>query len=540
MYPDIFNDVFGPIMIGPSSSSSAGPTRIGLLARDLLGCTPKQARITFDPGGSFAGCYQGEGSDIGFIGGLMGWDTDDMRIPEALRFASEAGMKFQFVIEPLKETTHPNTVLLQLEAENGKQISVVADSIGGGRVRLNKINAFPVCLEGDSFVILVFYEKERILPSSIKQYLTDKCSVQAENILSVEDIAVEGEEKSLLLFRIEKEVNLHDTILNLPGVCEVMYQRPVLPVITSSRVKPPLFTSVQEMMVLSQQERVSCSEIAIRYEMDRSGWEREKIIGHMAYIWSLMKKSVHWGLEEDLKVGSNLRRPMARDYHKRVRNGESIAGSLIGEVAAMALAGIEAVDDALGVTVPGPSAGAAGIIPGALLPVAISKGYTDEQVVNALFVAGAIGVVAYTKTQPTGEVTGCSGETGIGSAMAAGALAALCKGNSVQIGHAASIALQNTLGLPCDPVAGCIQVPCYTRVVNAAINAVVSADLAMGGMDGVIPIDELIEAMDRMFKEMPANLKGTATGGTASCPTAIALTCDYKNWLKQKRSYLIG
>ena len=135
-------DIIGPVMIGPSSSHTAGACRLGLLARGILGQRPAKAEILLH--GSFAHTYKGHGTDRALIAGLMGWQPDDARIPDALRIAAEEGMDFSF----LGSMAHPNSVLFRLTDEKGNTCEVVGASIGGGQIMVTNVDGFPVELTG--------------------------------------------------------------------------------------------------------------------------------------------------------------------------------------------------------------------------------------------------------------------------------------------------------------------------------------------------------------------------------------------------------
>lgn len=139
-------DVIGPVMIGPSSSHTAGAARLGLLAASILGSQPAKAEIYLH--GSFADTHKGHGTDLALVAGLMGWAPDDDRIPESFEYANKAEMNFCFQKIDLGSATHPNTVLFKLEAANGSKCEVIGSSIGGGQVQVTEIDGFPVELSG--------------------------------------------------------------------------------------------------------------------------------------------------------------------------------------------------------------------------------------------------------------------------------------------------------------------------------------------------------------------------------------------------------
>lgn len=152
-------DIIGPVMIGPSSSHTAGAVRLGLLAAGILGSVPVKAEIYLH--GSFAETHKGHGTDMALLAGLMGWLPDDARIPEADRYAQEAGLVYSFSKVDLGSLTHPNTAMFKLVAKDGSQCEIIGASVGGGQVLVNSIDGFPVELTGKLPAILTVHEDTR-------------------------------------------------------------------------------------------------------------------------------------------------------------------------------------------------------------------------------------------------------------------------------------------------------------------------------------------------------------------------------------------
>lgn len=148
-------DIIGPVMIGPSSSHTAGAVRLGLLAANILGSLPVKAVIQLH--GSFAETYKGHGTDMALLAGLMGWYPDDARIPEAASFAEDAGLTYSFTKINLGNAAHPNTVVFDLTAADGRQCEIIGSSIGGGQVMVTEIDGFPVELTGKLPAILTVH-----------------------------------------------------------------------------------------------------------------------------------------------------------------------------------------------------------------------------------------------------------------------------------------------------------------------------------------------------------------------------------------------
>ena len=145
-------DILGPVMVGPSSSHTAGAVRIGLMARLLLKESPVYADIGFC--GSFAATYRGHGTDRAIAAGLLGMQPDDIRIPSSLLIAQEQGLKIFFSKLDLQDT-HPNTVVLTLLGTEGKRIVIQASSIGGGRIMINKIDGIDVNFNAEMPTLIV-------------------------------------------------------------------------------------------------------------------------------------------------------------------------------------------------------------------------------------------------------------------------------------------------------------------------------------------------------------------------------------------------
>ena len=154
-----------------------------------------------------------------------------------------------------------------------------------------------------------------------------------------------------------------------------------------------------------------------------------------------------------------------------------------------------------------------------LLPLQARDGLKDEQMVEALYVAAGFGQVIATRASISGAEGGCQAEVGSASAMAAAALVHLMGGTGEQMAAACALALSNTLGLVCDPVAGLVEVPCVTRNVMGAMNALSCAELALSGVGSAIPCDEVIDAMRSVGEALPASLRETGGGGLAATPT---------------------
>lgn len=165
---DIF-DIIGPIMVGPSSSHTAGAVRIGRMARTLLGEEPVNAALHLH--GSFAETGVGHGTDRALIAGLLGMASDDYDIPRSFAIAQQRGLTFAFDAIDLRDA-HPNSVLLEVEGAAGGRISMQACSVGGGRIEVNKIDGVALRFTGNYHTLIIHNKDERGYISNVTQALT--------------------------------------------------------------------------------------------------------------------------------------------------------------------------------------------------------------------------------------------------------------------------------------------------------------------------------------------------------------------------------
>ena len=206
------------------------------------------------------------------------------------------------------------------------------------------------------------------------------------------------------------------------------------------------------------------------------------------------------------------------DYIMYAQNESSFVNPSTLNAAANALA-VSEVNAAMGRIVATPTAGSAGILPAVLVHALDSGRFSREQIVQSIFTASALGLVIANKASISGAAGGCQAEIGSATAMAAGTLVELAGGTPNQVGNAVGIALKNSLGLVCDPVAGLVEIPCILRNGLHAITAQAAADMALAGVASVIPPDEVIKVMHEVGQQMPESLRETGIGGLAGTPT---------------------
>ncbi len=281
------------------------------------------------------------------------------------------------------------------------------------------------------------------------------------------------------------------------------------------------YSSIKELIDIAKRENKKIGEIARKLESLESGLSEEELIEEMKKRYNVMIDAMDRGLKDDTRSLSGLtggEGKKAWENNKKRLSGENISKAM---ARAMAVSNVNA---SMGKIVAAPTAGAGGILPAVVKTISETNGNTYDEVIDALFTAGAIGKVIAVRATLSGAEGGCQAECGAGAAMAAGAAVELSGGSPWQVGNAVAIVLKSIMGLVCDPIAGLVEVPCIKRNGMYASIAITAADMALSGIESVIPPDEVIDAMKEVGDALPETLKETALGGLAQTPTALKIT----------------
>ena len=214
---DIF-DMMGPVMVGPSSSHTAGAARIGSMGRTLLGEDVAEARIGLH--GSFAETGFGHGTDRALLAGLLGMKPDDLRIPSAFEEAARAGLRYTFDVISLRDA-HPNTALLELTGKSGKQMTLQASSVGGGAIVVNKIDGINVSFTGEFNTLIVRNQDESGSVAAIT-------SILSQLRINVANMSVNRHRRggdALMVIETDQHIkrNQVEFLAQLPGILSVTY-----------------------------------------------------------------------------------------------------------------------------------------------------------------------------------------------------------------------------------------------------------------------------------------------------------------------------
>ena len=277
----------------------------------------------------------------------------------------------------------------------------------------------------------------------------------------------------------------------------------------------------------------------------------------LAEVFLETDEQVHGVPGDQILEALRKRRQVMRDCIERGKSGGTSMGKLVGheakllneafqsgktfldpltikaELYALSVMG---ENSRMGVIVAAPTAGAGGVVPGMLLALEEERKIDQEKTVRALVVAGGIGSIVALSANISGAAGGCQNEVGVACSMGAAAVAYMMGGTTRQSIQAAALALKNTLGLVCDPVGGLVEVPCVKRNALFAVHGLTAAQLALAGIESVIPMDEVVEAMVRIGRSLPRGLKETAEGGLATTATGCAIGQRLKDEANQRRT----
>lgn len=282
------------------------------------------------------------------------------------------------------------------------------------------------------------------------------------------------------------------------------------------------YLSIAELVdqATAQGERIS--QIVLRDQAEQMDTEPQVLFRKMRENYHVMQESIQKGADPDIKSTSGLTGGDAWKLYSVYEKKKSLTGSFMAGAMWRALA-VSELNAAMGRIVAAPTAGSCGILPAAIVTMQEEYSLDEYDCVMALFTASAIGMVIGNNASLAGASGGCQAECGSASAMAAAAIVELAGGTPQMSGEACAIAIKNILGLVCDPVAGLVEIPCIKRNVIGAMNAVSAADMALAGVVGHIPADEVIDAMAEVGNAMSKDLRETGIGGLAGTPTGRAI-----------------
>lgn len=278
------------------------------------------------------------------------------------------------------------------------------------------------------------------------------------------------------------------------------------------------FDTADKLLQICETHGFTISEVLLRRELDRDpNVTRESIMAELAKRLEIIRGGVLEGIGRSDKSVGLMVGGLAHKLQARIDNPdfEFFHSPVAVKAFTYAIATNEN-NACMGRILAFPTAGAAGVIPGILCAFSEEFGYKDEELLEAMLCASAIGLIIAEHASLAGAGGGCQAEIGSACSMAAAALTQLRGGNPKECVNAAALALKNTLGLVCDPIGGMVEVPCVKRNGMFATMAITASDLTMAGLESFVPFDQVVEAMKRIGDMMPAAHKETAMGGLAT------------------------
>ena len=501
----ILNNVIGPVMPGCSSSHTAGPYYISNVFRKIIRELPQKTIFLIEPGSSLSCSYHEQGSDLALIMGLLDIPITDRRFTSAFEIFPDFGIDIIFRVESFKEAIHPNSIKIVSEMKDGRVITAVADSTGGGSFLIRYINDIPVSISGDKYSLIVLSDKET-KESHIK------INSELEHTLSSEigdKLAFQYDSKSPISQAIISRIN------SIEGVKEVLSVPSIFYPIRGRRI----FTTAEGMIRYASENGISLGEAALHYESSLLCLPKETLNAEMDKRLQVMIDAVNCGLSKDCP-GMFLLRPTAHKIFDAERKGELVIGGIHARACARAIAAMQ-VNSGQGIVCAAPTAGSAGVLPGVMVTLLEDLSKCRADVVKAMWAAGSIGLILATRGTFAAEVCGCQVEVGAAGAMAAAAVVEAAAGSPSQASDAASILFHNAMGLVCDLVQAMVEIPCHSRNGAFASQAFMCADMILGGYHNSISLDDTIDSVIRVGKMLPPELRCTCAGGIAITSSAL-------------------
>ena len=509
-------EVLGPIMIGPSSSHTAGALRCAQTALAL--CAGEPASVTFTLWNSFAHTYRGHGTDRALLGGILGFDTDDERIRDSFQIADERGLAYRFAIGGDDPALHPNTVDIAITESGGGTLEVRGESLGGGRVRLCRINGVSVDILGEYETVFVSH---RDVPGALASII----ACVADDGVNIAFMKTYRSERGGMAYTVlEMDDAPADAVLQrLSQLAPVTSARRIhIPGATrpgGEGSSPYLFANGRELLDLCKRHGAGIGAVMrLREESLFSPGFDER----MAHVLQVMRESSTRAIENPRPSLGGFIGGEARLLSQASGTAAaSLVGAPLTQAVTRAMAVLEQ-NATMGVIVAAPTAGSSGVVPGCIISAgeALSAGEKDVQ--QALWCAAAVGMLLSRNASVAGAEGGCQAEVGSAAAMAAAALAQMLGGTPEQALNASSIALGNLLGLACDPIGGLVEAPCQNRNAIGVACAFTAMQLSLAGIEAPVPFDEAADAMLRVGRMLPLELRETALGGLATCPSVCS------------------
>jgi L-serine dehydratase len=481
------------------------------MGRQFVGGDPDAIELRFY--GALAHTYKGHLSDSAIVGGVIGLKEDSPDLGNAYKLAAAKGIPVNIVLDPFSEK-NPNTVDMRL-TKDGKVLKVVGISVGGGEIRMTEFDDFPLCLYGNEDALVIETATEVSFAEVLgDQLLNIRCDTVCDKVLYTSMLRTSATREQV------------QNIAALPGVLRTF---PLSTIYDYKLVDAePFVADIEGLLGLCRERAVSIPEMAVAFEEKRSGLSRAGVLRLAANIWDTMIAAVNESIKGNNRlIAGFMPGDDGAKIMRLVEEGRNVSGRTMGTAVARAIAVME-YNGCMGCVAAAPTAGACGVMPGALMTVAENLKSSPEEVHQALLAGAMMGVLVAMRAPVSGALGGCQSEIGVASAMTAASLVQLAGGSPEDVAHGTALALKNILGLICDPVAGPVEIPCIKRNAIGVGNAMAAADMALAGVRSIIPPDEVIDALINTQQLLPRELRGTLSGGLASTKTAHRLKDEWQ------------
>jgi len=460
--------------------------------------------VDYDPSGSLVTTHTTQGSDLGLAGGLLGWDADDGRLEHYQQELQKAGIEVEIRYLDYG-AEHPNTYRLQLH-DGALVRTLTAVSTGGGMIEVQEIDSIPVCLHGDLHELIVIEREGAAAP--VEEFTKYKGRIETHRLA--------GERRG---WHLRSRTDWPRSLIDALSRFETHVLPPIMPVLAGDAGDLPFRTAGEFLRLIDAETPLW--KWALTYEAARSGWSEQQVLERASAVLATMRQSLDHGLE-GRELPGRLLPTQVKAFERAEQQDELVRGSIQNRMIRYVTAIMES-KAGLDVIVAAPTAGSCAALPAALLAVGDGNGWDEEKLVRGLLAAGLIGIFIAEGATFSAELGGCMAECGSAAGMAAAGLTEMMSGNPEQTLCAASVALQNMFGLTCDPIASRVEAPCLGKNAMAASNAINSANMALAGYQHLIPLDQVITAMDEVGRAMPRELCCTALAGLSTTPASKAL-----------------
>lgn len=290
----------------------------------------------------------------------------------------------------------------------------------------------------------------------------------------------------------------------------------------ATRKETKMYHNIKELLQAAEDRKEPLWRVILIQEQELTQKTEEEIFAELSRRYQIMKESAERYMKKEKQSKESLIDGLAYQQYQYSKQ-DTLCGERLNKIMSMAFSCSE-VNATMGKICAAPTAGSCGILPATLIGISQEYGLTLQTTLEGLLIASGIGAIITRNATVSGAEGGCQAECGSAAAMAAAALVHMRSGSNEAMVHAAAFAFIHIMGLICDPVAGMVQVPCAFRNASGAINALLSADLALSGARSLIPPDEVIEAMYQVGKGMPKEFKETSLGGIAAAGSATHYT----------------